>query len=44
MLVYDVTKRITFDNIRAWLKDTHDYGNENIVLILVGNKADLVNE
>lgn len=42
MLVYDVTKQNTFENIPRWLRELRDYANRDIVLILVGNKCDLV--
>lgn len=44
MLVYDVTKQTTFENIPRWLRELRDYANRDIVLILVGNKADLVDK
>lgn len=43
MLVYDVTKQATFDNIPRWLRELRDHANRDIVLVLVGNKCDLVN-
>ena len=42
LLVYDVTKRLSFDSVRSWLSETREHGNENITIVLVGNKADLV--
>jgi len=44
MLVYDVTKQNTFENIPRWLRELRDYANRDIVLILVGNKCDLVDK
>lgn len=44
LLVYDVTKRITFDGVRSWLNETREHGNEDIIMVLVGNKADLVTQ
>lgn len=44
VLVYDVTKRMSFDGVRSWLNDTREYGNDNMILILVGNKADLIQQ
>ena len=40
ILVFDVTRRETFDNIKQWHKETIEVAPE-IVLILVGNKIDL---
>lgn len=44
MLVYDVTKQTTFENIPRWLRELREYANRDIVLVLVGNKADLVDK
>ena len=41
LLVYDVTAQDTFDNLPVWLKDSLDATNQNIGVVLVGNKNDL---
>ncbi|KAG8044662.1 hypothetical protein GUJ93_ZPchr0773g40575 [Zizania palustris] len=41
MVVYDVTRRITFENAERWLRELRDHTDANIVVMLVGNKADL---
>ncbi|KAH8507739.1 hypothetical protein H0E87_010046 [Populus deltoides] len=41
MLVYDITKRQTFDHIPRWLEELRSHANKNIVIILIGNKSDL---
>ncbi|CAN8236829.1 unnamed protein product [Cochlearia groenlandica] len=41
MLVYDVTRRQTFDHIPRWLEELRGHADKNIVIILVGNKSDL---
>ncbi|KAF7150381.1 hypothetical protein RHSIM_Rhsim02G0137900 [Rhododendron simsii] len=41
LLVYDVTRHITFENIERWLKELRAHTDANIVIMLVGNKADL---
>jgi len=43
ILVYDVTRKDTFDNINIWHKEIKEV-TENISLLLVGNKIDLENE
>jgi len=43
-VVYDITKRETFDNIPKWLEDIDRYACENVIRVLVGNKLDLVEE
>ncbi|KAJ7948707.1 Ras-related protein like [Quillaja saponaria] len=41
LLVYDVTRHVTFENVERWLKELRDHIDSNIVIMLVGNKADL---
>lgn len=41
LLVYDVTKGATFDNVKRWLKELRDHADSNIVIMLIGNKMDL---
>ncbi|CAH9105957.1 unnamed protein product [Cuscuta europaea] len=41
MLVYDITKRETFDHIPRWLEELRNHADKNIVIILIGNKIDL---
>ncbi|PWA78030.1 Ran GTPase [Artemisia annua] len=41
LLVYDVTRRATFENIGRWLKELKDHTDPNIVVMLIGNKSDL---
>jgi Ras-related protein Rab-2A len=41
LLVYDITRRETFTSLQYWLEDAHKYSNENISIMLVGNKSDL---
>lgn len=41
MLVYDVTRQVTFENVERWLKELRDHTDAYTVIMLVGNKADL---
>ncbi|CAM8894003.1 unnamed protein product [Rhodiola kirilowii] len=41
MLVYDITKRQSFDHIPRWLEELRGLADKNIVIILIGNKCDL---
>lgn len=41
ILVYDVTRRSTFDNVKKWLEELRKHGDPDIVVLLVGNKSDL---
>lgn len=41
LLVYDVTRRATFDNVGRWLRELRDHTDQSIVVMLIGNKSDL---
>jgi len=41
LLVYDISKRQTYENVQRWLKELRDHADSNIVIMLVGNKSDL---
>lgn len=41
LLVYDVTKPTTFENVSRWLKELRHHADSNIVIMLIGNKTDL---
>ncbi|XP_031269087.1 ras-related protein RABA6b-like isoform X2 [Pistacia vera] len=41
LLVYDITRRVTFENIKKWLHELREYGNSCMAIVLVGNKSDL---
>jgi len=42
ILVYDVTRKETFENIKEWLKEVDIFTTKsNVVKVLVGNKIDL---
>uniref|UniRef100_A0A3B3QWN4 small monomeric GTPase n=1 Tax=Paramormyrops kingsleyae TaxID=1676925 RepID=A0A3B3QWN4_9TELE len=44
LLLYDVTNKSSFDNMQAWLTEIHEYAQQNVVLMLLGNKADAAHE
>ena len=48
LLLYDITSRITFENVSEWVNNIKDAvnssENSNYVVILIGNKLDLVEE
>ncbi|XP_029456471.1 LOW QUALITY PROTEIN: ras-related protein Rab-37 [Rhinatrema bivittatum] len=44
LLLYDITSKTSFDNIRAWLTEIHEYAQKDVVIMLLGNKADVNNE
>ncbi|CAH8386422.1 unnamed protein product [Eruca vesicaria subsp. sativa] len=39
-LVYDITKRYSFDNALRWLRELRDHADSNIVIMMAGNKSD----
>jgi small GTP-binding protein len=41
LLVYDIAKYATYENVMRWLKELRDHADSNIVVMLVGNKSDL---
>ncbi|CAH8609827.1 unnamed protein product [Schistosoma mattheei] len=41
LLVYDVTRRDTFNHLASWLQDARQHASPNMVITLVGNKCDL---
>ncbi|KAJ6792971.1 ras-related protein Rab11D-like [Iris pallida] len=41
LLVYDITKRQSFDHIPRWLEELRSHADKNIVIMLIGNKSDL---
>lgn len=42
MLVYDITKRPSFDHVARWVEELRAHADNSIVITLIGNKADLV--
>jgi len=41
LLVYDISKRNSYDSVARWLKELRDHADPQIVIMLVGNKKDL---
>jgi len=41
LLVYDITRRDSFEHLTSWLEDCLKYSSPNIVIMLIGNKSDL---
>eukprot|EP00457_Paulinella_chromatophora_P009158 gb/GEZN01009214.1/.p1 GENE.gb/GEZN01009214.1/~~gb/GEZN01009214.1/.p1 ORF type:complete len:210 (-),score=34.87 gb/GEZN01009214.1/:680-1309(-) len=44
IMVYDVTSNESFEHVEEWLSEVDRYANENTSKLLVGNKADLIEE
>ncbi|PIM98529.1 GTPase Rab11/YPT3, small G protein superfamily [Handroanthus impetiginosus] len=41
LLVYDITRKSTFESVRKWLRELREYASPEMVVVLVGNKSDL---
>ena len=41
LIVYDITRKCTFDNIDKWISDLKLNGDKNICIVILGNKSDL---
>ena len=44
LLVYDITNPKSFENLEKWISDLKTNGEENISIVLLGNKSDLESE
>lgn len=44
MLVYDITKRQSFDHVAGWIEELRGHADSSIVIMLVGNKGDLADQ
>jgi len=41
LIVFDITKRRSFEDIPRWMTRAHDYADPSAVITIVGNKTDL---
>lgn len=39
--IHLAAKHVTYENVERWLKELRDHADQNIVIMLVGNKSDL---
>lgn len=44
ILVYDITRQETFNNIRKWLRYVDEHANNNVQRLLLANKCDAEDE
>ena len=44
MLVYDVTKEETFENLTTWVDEIRELAESNVTIMIVGNKLDLCDD
>ena len=43
LIVYDITNRISFENLSNWIDDCKNSSPKTVFLVLIGNKCDLEN-
>jgi GTPase SAR1 family protein len=41
LLVYDITRRESFESLSRWLEETKTHANDYTIIVLIGNKSDL---
>ena len=41
MVVYDISRKGTFENVDKWIEELKANGSEDVLIMLVGNKSDL---
>jgi Ras-related protein Rab-2A len=44
LLIYDITRRETFEHLQEWMEEVKVNGNEAMEVLLIGNKTDLESE
>ena len=44
IIVFDLTQKKTFDYIPTWIIEIKNYGNNDTIIIILGNKSDLTKE
>ena len=44
MVVYDITNKKSFDNVQNWIKDVITNSPKTVLIILIGNKIDLIDK
>ena len=41
LLVYDITRQSTFDNLTRWMEEMLEHANSKMTIVLIGNKNDM---
>ncbi len=44
IVVYDITSRQSFQSVNKWIEDAKNLRDDDVLLVLVGNKSDLIQE
>ena len=42
--MYDITDKASFDNVTKWIEDVRAERGNEVILMLVGNKSDLITQ
>ena len=40
-MIYDISNKDSFANLKLWLKELKEHGDENMLIALFANKIDL---
>ena len=43
-IVFDLTKKSSFNELKTWINELKTHGNDDTVIIILGNKSDLTTE
>ncbi len=44
IVVYDITSKQSFQSVNKWIEDARNLRDDEVLLVLVGNKSDLTSE
>jgi len=44
ILIYDITNKVTFDNVKTWIAQIRERAPKKVIIFLVGNKIDMETE
>jgi len=44
LVVFDITRKESFRNVARWVEDVKNNSNRDVILVLIGNKCDLIQE
>jgi Ras-related protein Rab-6A len=44
IVVYDITSKQSFQSVNKWIEDAKNLRDDEVLLVLVGNKSDLTQE
>ena len=44
IIVYDITNRKSFENLKSWLNECKEMCSKDILIVIIGNKTDLENK